>query len=62
MSVLEVRVSKEVYDDTDTAKYTVTHLVGGEEIDFNYKRFDEVLGHLAEIYQPISLKVDFSVF
>lgn len=62
MSILEVTVSKKVYDDTDTVEYLVTHLVGGEELGFNYKRFDEVLGHLAEIYQPISLKVDFSVY
>ena len=62
MSILEVTVSKEVYDDTDTVEYLVTHLVGGEEVGFNYKRFDQVLAHLTEIDEPISLKIDFSVY
>lgn len=62
MSILEVTVSKKVYDDTDTVEYLVTHLVGGEEVGFNYKRFDQVLEHLAELDEPIHLKVDFNVF
>ena len=62
MSILEVTVSKKVYDDTDTVEYLVTHLVGGEEVGFNYKRFDQVLAHLTEIDEPISLKIDFSVY
>lgn len=61
MSILEVTVSKR-YDDTDTVEYRVTHLVGGEEVDFNYKRFDQVLAHLTELDEPIHLKIDFSVY
>ena len=62
MSVLEVTVSKKVYDDTDTVEYIVSHIVEGFELGFNYKRFDQVLEHLAELDEPIFLKVDFSVF
>ena len=62
MNVLEVTVSKKVYDDTDTVEYTVIHVVDELELGFNYKRFDQVLEHLAELDEPISLKVDFSVY
>jgi hypothetical protein len=61
MSVLEVTVSKKVYDDTDTVEYIVIHLVEGVELGFNYKRFDDVLEHLHNIDEPILLKTDFSV-
>jgi hypothetical protein len=62
MSILEVTVLKKVYDDTDTVEYIVIHLVEGVELGCNYKRFDQVLEHLAELDEPISLKIDFSVF
>ena len=62
MSILEVTVSKKVYDDTDTVEYLVTHLVGGEEVGFNYYLFEQLLAHLTEIDEPISLKIDFIVY
>jgi hypothetical protein len=63
MSILEVTVSKRVYDDTDTVEYIVIHLVEGVELGFKrYTRFDQVLAHLAELDETISLKIDFSVY
>lgn len=53
MSILDVNVTKKANDE-----YIVTQLVEGVEIGFVYTRFDEVLEHLANIDEPISLKVD----
>ena len=60
MSILEVTVLKRVHNNT--VEYIVIHLVKGVELGFNYKRFDQVLEHLAELDEPIHLKVDFSVY
>lgn len=60
MSILEVTVLKRVHNNT--VEYIVTELLDNVERGSHYKRFDEVLDHLADIDSPMVLKIDVSVY
>ena len=59
MSILEVTVLKRVHNNI--VEYIVTELLDNVERGSIYKRFDEVLDHLADIDSPMVLKIDVSV-